>query len=256
MSNFGQFNLPTELTPRVLVVTVALALAILATWLACQQVWRTRCKSVMVTDPVPETIPACRVLNYHDVEGQVRSGSTPDLVEEGPTEPMAPCFPCAEANCLTIRTTGVLAVFPLPRDRTPFRIERTVAPALRDGDVVLVEAGERIPADGRILEGVATVDESVVSGVSDRAFRGEGTNCCEVLAGSGVVEGRILVQVQDVDNEVLQWLAWPEADRPAGLLGDEPDLSSPTACRPIRTPASASCAGLAITIRSAIDPLG
>ena len=40
------------------------------------------------------------------------------------------------------------------------------ATALRKGDVVLVEAGDQIPADGEVLEGVASVDESAITGES------------------------------------------------------------------------------------------
>jgi len=77
-------------------------------------------------------------------------------------------------------------------------------PAYRDGDVVVVEAGQCIPADGRILEGVASVDESAVSGVSVRVLRGEGTDCREVLAGSVVVRGKVLVQGQHAGGKSIK----------------------------------------------------
>lgn len=193
----------------VLGTTGVLALAVLASWPLYKRVRRTRCHSLVGIGRRQEAIPARRIINYDDVEGQVGSGTILDLVEQEPAHPTAPFC-----------RTDDLAVNPLPRDRTPFRVERTVASALRNGDLVLVEAGQRIPADGLIVEGVAAVDESVGSGVSARVLRGEGADCCEVLAGSAILEGRAIVQVQRAVGEVTHWSSWPEAVQCAPVVGD------------------------------------
>ncbi len=45
----------------------------------------------------------------------------------------------------------------------------TPAPSLRKGDVVLVEAGDVVPADGEVIEGVASVNESAITGKVPRS---------------------------------------------------------------------------------------
>src|SRR5579871_2319913 len=50
-------------------------------------------------------------------------------------------------------------------------VEETVSTALREGDVVAVEAGQVIPGDGEIIEGVASVDESAITGESAPVVR-------------------------------------------------------------------------------------
>ena len=49
------------------------------------------------------------------------------------------------------------------------------------GDIVLVKAGEQIPADGEVIEGIASVDESTITGESAPVIREDGNrwnNCC------------------------------------------------------------------------------
>src|SRR5262249_6988059 len=58
--------------------------------------------------------------------------------------------------------------------------ERINADALRKGDVVLVEAGDLIPADGEVIEGAASVDESAVTGESAPVIRESGGDFASV----------------------------------------------------------------------------
>ena len=66
---------------------------------------------------------------------------------------------------------------------------------LRVGDVVVVAAGERIPGDGDVVEGVASVDESAVTGESAPVIRESGGDRCAVTGGTMVLSDRIVVRI-------------------------------------------------------------
>ncbi|MBL8823205.1 MAG: potassium-transporting ATPase subunit KdpB [Planctomycetia bacterium] len=74
-------------------------------------------------------------------------------------------------------------------------LETTVSTQLAEGDVVLVVAGELIPADGEIVEGVASVDESAITGESAPVVREAGGDRSGVTGGTRVLSDRILVKV-------------------------------------------------------------
>ena len=73
--------------------------------------------------------------------------------------------------------------------------QRVPATALRKGDVVLVEACELIPADGDVIEGIASVDESAVTGESAPVIRESGGDRSSVTGGTKVLSDRIVVRV-------------------------------------------------------------
>ena len=73
--------------------------------------------------------------------------------------------------------------------------EETVSTALRSGDVVEVVAGEVIPSDGEIIEGVASIDESAITGESAPVIREAGGDRSGVTGGTRVLSDRILVQI-------------------------------------------------------------
>ncbi len=75
------------------------------------------------------------------------------------------------------------------------RIEEVPASALRKGDLVVVVAGEWIPADGEIVEGVASVDESAITGESAPVIRESGGDRSAVTGGTRVLSDRIVVRV-------------------------------------------------------------
>ncbi len=82
------------------------------------------------------------------------------------------------------------------RRRRPDGSEEQVAStALRAGDVVIVEAGERIPGDGDVIEGVASVDESAVTGESAPVIRESGGDRSAVTGGTVVLSDRIVVRI-------------------------------------------------------------
>jgi potassium-transporting ATPase ATP-binding subunit len=81
------------------------------------------------------------------------------------------------------------------RRRAGSGYEAVPSTALRAGDVVLVEAGERIPGDGEVIEGVASVDESAVTGESAPVIRESGGDRSAVTGGTVVLSDRIVVRI-------------------------------------------------------------
>ncbi|MFO0726030.1 MAG: potassium-transporting ATPase subunit KdpB [Myxococcota bacterium] len=73
--------------------------------------------------------------------------------------------------------------------------ERVAAPALMRGDLFVCEAGDVIAADGEIVEGVASVDESAITGESAPVIRESGGDRSAVTGGTKVLSDRILVRV-------------------------------------------------------------
>lgn len=69
------------------------------------------------------------------------------------------------------------------------------ADALRKGAVVLVEAGDVVPADGEVVEGVASVDESAITGESAPVIRESGGDFSAVTGGTRVLSDWIVVRV-------------------------------------------------------------
>ncbi len=69
------------------------------------------------------------------------------------------------------------------------------ASELMRGDVVVVEAGELIPGDGTVIEGIATVDESAITGESAPVIRESGGDRSAVTGGTRVTSDRIVVEI-------------------------------------------------------------
>lgn len=63
------------------------------------------------------------------------------------------------------------------------------------GDIVLVKAGEQIPADGEVVEGIASVDESAITGESAPVIREDGGDRSSVTGGTTVVSDWIIMKV-------------------------------------------------------------
>lgn len=74
-------------------------------------------------------------------------------------------------------------------------IQMVSATELRKGDLVLVEAGELIPSDGEVVEGVASVDESAITGESAPVIKEAGGDFSSVTGGTRVVSDGIRVRV-------------------------------------------------------------
>ncbi|MEW2426615.1 potassium-transporting ATPase subunit KdpB [Micromonospora sp. NPDC047644] len=82
-----------------------------------------------------------------------------------------------------------------------YRDEAVPAPDLRQGDVVLVEAGGIIPGDGDIVEGIASVDESAITGESAPVIRESGGDRSAVTGGTKVLSDRIIVKITQKPGE-------------------------------------------------------
>ena len=75
------------------------------------------------------------------------------------------------------------------------------ATGLRVGDRVVVEAGETIPGDGDVVEGIATVDESAITGESAPVVREAGGDRSSVTGGTTVLSDRIVVEITTKPGE-------------------------------------------------------
>ncbi|MFM0173160.1 potassium-transporting ATPase subunit KdpB [Paraburkholderia sediminicola] len=80
-----------------------------------------------------------------------------------------------------------------PHPKSPIRV--LTASDLRKGDVVLVETGDVIPADGEVIDGVASVDESAITGESAPVIRESGGDFSSVTGGTRVLSDWIVVRV-------------------------------------------------------------
>ncbi|MCC6645909.1 MAG: potassium-transporting ATPase subunit KdpB [Polyangiaceae bacterium] len=82
-------------------------------------------------------------------------------------------------------------------------LEEVPSPSLRLGDVVFVAEGELIPADGEILEGVASVDESAITGESAPVIRESGGDRSAVTGGTRVLSDWLVVRVTTNPGEAF-----------------------------------------------------
>ncbi|MGC4959369.1 potassium-transporting ATPase subunit KdpB [Actinomadura citrea] len=79
--------------------------------------------------------------------------------------------------------------------------EEVPAADLRRGDVVVVEAGQIIPGDGDVVEGIASVDESAITGESAPVIRESGGDRSAVTGGTKVLSDRIVVEITQRPGE-------------------------------------------------------
>jgi K+-transporting ATPase ATPase B chain len=82
-------------------------------------------------------------------------------------------------------------------------LESISAPQLRKDDVVLVSAGEFIPGDGEVIEGVASVDESAITGESAPVIREAGGDRSAVTGGTRVLSDQIKVRITSNPGETF-----------------------------------------------------
>lgn len=105
----------------------------------------------------------------------------------------------AQADSLRKSRTTVVA-----QKLTELKSRKTTAiPAtnLVVGDLVLVQAGETIPADGEVLEGVASVDESAITGESAPVVRESGGDRSSVTGGTRVISDWLVIEVRTLPGQ-------------------------------------------------------
>jgi K+-transporting ATPase ATPase B chain len=82
-----------------------------------------------------------------------------------------------------------------------FREEPVPAPQLAEGDIVVCEAGDYIPGDGDVIDGVASVDESAITGESAPVIRESGGDRSSVTGGTRVLSDRVVIRITQKPGE-------------------------------------------------------
>ena len=83
------------------------------------------------------------------------------------------------------------------------KIEQVPSSALRSGDIVICVAGDLIPGDGEVIEGIATVDESVITGESAPVIRESGGDRSAVTGGTKVLSDEIRIRITSNPGETF-----------------------------------------------------
>ena len=117
-------------------------------------------------------------------------------------EAMAEGRGMAQADTLRKARTTTMAKRLMSHDRFG-PTQEVAAPELRKGDLVLVEAGDVIPGDGDVVEGVASVDESAITGESAPVIRESGGDRSAVTGGTRVQSDWIVVQISANPGETF-----------------------------------------------------
>jgi potassium-transporting ATPase ATP-binding subunit len=97
----------------------------------------------------------------------------------------------AQAESLRRTKTDLMA----NRRKDSGSYEQVPASTLHKGDLVRVEAGEMIPADGEVLEGLGSVDESAITGESAPVIRGAGGDFSSVTGGTKLLSDELIIRI-------------------------------------------------------------
>jgi K+-transporting ATPase ATPase B chain len=114
-------------------------------------------------------------------------------------EAMAEARGKAQADALRKTKTDTIARKILANGK----FEMVPASKLRSGDVVYVEAGNLIPGDGEVIEGIASVDESVITGESAPVIRESGGDRSAVTGGTKVLSDHIKIRITSNPGETF-----------------------------------------------------
>ncbi len=82
-------------------------------------------------------------------------------------------------------------------------VEEVLSTDLRPGDRVVITAGQVIPSDGEIIEGIASVDESAITGESAPVIREAGGDRSGVTGGTRVISDRIVVKITALPGQTF-----------------------------------------------------
>src|ERR1700761_4233850 len=109
----------------------------------------------------------------------------------------------AETLRRTKQETGARRLVNWKQGDSTFRIDEVPGTQLTVGDFVIVEAGEVIPGDGDVVQGVASVDESAITGESAPVIRESGGDRSAVTGGTKVLSDQIIVRVTSKPGETF-----------------------------------------------------
>ena len=98
----------------------------------------------------------------------------------------------------------------LPIEMLAYRLEAVDAGKLQAGDLLLVEAGQFVHADGKVRIGAALIDESAVTGQSSYVLC-ESRDHAAVMRDSLIISGAIVVEVTPRLGHPLDWIKEPDA---------------------------------------------
>ena len=113
-------------------------------------------------------------------------------------EAMAEARGKAQADTLRKAKTETLA-----KRYSSGKVEAVAASRLRAGDLVICESGDLIPGDGEVIEGIATVDESVITGESAPVIRESGGDRSAVTGGTKVLSDWIKIRITSNPGETF-----------------------------------------------------
>lgn len=117
-----------------------------------------------------------------------------EAVAEGRGKAQADSLRKSKADTIAHRLTSWTPGSPGPA-------EEVAAPLLQQGDIVVVTAGQVIPGDGDVVEGIASVDESAITGESAPVIRESGGDRSAVTGGTTVLSDRIVVRITQKPGE-------------------------------------------------------
>ncbi|MFD3920703.1 potassium-transporting ATPase subunit KdpB [Streptomyces sp. NPDC058595] len=118
-----------------------------------------------------------------------------EAVAEGRGKAQADTLRKAKTDSVARRLTG--------RGAEPVKEERVPGTELRVGDLVVCEVGDIIPGDGDVVEGVASVDESAITGESAPVIRESGGDRSAVTGGTKVLSDRIVIKITTKPGETF-----------------------------------------------------
>ncbi len=118
-----------------------------------------------------------------------------EAVAEGRGKAQAATLRATQQTTMARKVVGTADQLKFTSNLGTLDILDVASSSLHIGDVVVVEAGERIPGDGDVIEGVASVDESAITGESAPVIRESGGDRSAVTGGTTVLSDRIIVRI-------------------------------------------------------------
>src|ERR1039457_3187994 len=114
-------------------------------------------------------------------------------------EAMAEARGKAQADALRRSKSDAMAKRVIAGDKT----EIVPASKLRSGDIVIAETGDLIPGDGEVIDGIASVDESVITGESAPVIRESGGDRSAVTGGTRILSDQVKIRITSNPGETF-----------------------------------------------------